>query len=98
MQLLAILVGTWMIVTGGWLMQQGWTQRRNSFVAWVIFIPGLISLITGIMAVFNVATGATAVSIMVGIQLFLAGIAMVVLAFVKRKIVNTVKDKAAELA
>src|SRR4029079_310499 len=51
MQLLAVLVGTWMIVTGGWLMQQGWTQRRNSFVAWVIFIPGLISLITGIMAV-----------------------------------------------
>jgi len=50
------------------------------------------------MAVFNVATGATAVSIIVGIQLFLAGIAMVVLAFVKRKIVNTVKDKAAELA
>jgi len=97
MQLLAILVGTWMIVTGGWLMQQGWMQRRNRSVAWVIFIPGLFSLITGLMAIFNTATGATAVSIIVGIQLLLAGIALVVLAFVKRKVVNIVKDKAAEL-
>ena len=97
MQLLATLVGIWMIVTGGWLMQQGWMQRRNRSVAWVIFIPGLFSLITGLMAIFNTATGATAVSIIVGIQLLLAGIALVVLAFVKRKVVNIVKDKAAEL-
>ena len=88
MQLLAILVGTWMIVTGGWLMQQGWSQRGKGFVFWVIFIPGLFSLITGLMAIFNTATGATAVSIIVGIQLLLAGIALVVLAFVKRKIVS----------
>jgi len=78
-------------------MQQGWMQRRNRSVAWVIFIPGLFSLITGLMAIFNTATGATAVSIIVGIQLLLAGIALVVLAFVKRKVVNIVKDKAAEL-
>ncbi|HEX5152977.1 MAG TPA: DUF308 domain-containing protein [Parafilimonas sp.] len=97
MQLLATLVGIWMIVTGGWLMQQGWSQRRNGFVFWVIFIPGLFSLITGLMAIFNKATGATAVSIIVGIQLLLAGIALVVLAFVKRKIVSMVNDKAAEL-
>jgi uncharacterized membrane protein HdeD (DUF308 family) len=96
MQLLAILVGTWMIVTGGWLMQQAWTQRRNAFVGWVVFIPGLFSLMTGIMAVFNVTTGAKAVSIIIGIQLLLAGIALVVLGFVKRKIVTIVKDKAAE--
>ena len=88
MQLLATLVGIWMIVTGGWLMQQGWSQRGKGFVFWVIFIPGLFSLITGLMAIFNTATGATAVSIIVGIQLLLAGIALVVLAFVKRKIVS----------
>ena len=96
-QLLATLVGIWMIVTGGWLIQQGWTQRRNGFVAWVILIPGLVSVLTGIMAIFNKATGAVAVSIIVGIQLLLAGIALTVLAFVKRKIVAAVKDQAAEL-
>jgi uncharacterized membrane protein HdeD (DUF308 family) len=97
-QLLSVLVGIWMIGTGGWLMQQGWTQRRNSFIAWVIFIPGLFSVITGVMAIFNKATGATAVSIIVGIQLLLAGIALVVLAFVKRKVVSIVKDKVAPLS
>jgi uncharacterized membrane protein HdeD (DUF308 family) len=96
-QLLSTLVGIWMIVTGGWLVQQGWTQRRNGFVAWVILVPGLVSVLTGIMAIFNRATGAVAVSIIVGIQLLLVGIALVVLAFVKRKIVGIVKDKAAEL-
>jgi uncharacterized membrane protein HdeD (DUF308 family) len=50
------------------------------------------------MAIFNKATGATAVSIIVGIQLLLAGIALVVLAFVKRKVVSIVKDKVAPLS
>jgi uncharacterized membrane protein HdeD (DUF308 family) len=63
-----------------------------------VFIPGLVSVITGIMAVFNRSTGATVVSIIVGIQLLLVGIALVVLAFVKRKIVSIVKIKTAELA
>ena len=94
MQLLAILVGTWMIVTGGWLMQQGWSQRNNNrTVAWIILIPGMFSIITGVMAIFNKATGATAVSIIFGIQLLLAGIALVVLGFVKRKIISLVEDK-----
>jgi uncharacterized membrane protein HdeD (DUF308 family) len=96
-QLLATLVGIWMVATGGWLVQQGWLQRRNGFVAWVILIPGLFSLIVGIMAIFRPATGETVVSIIVGIQLLLVGIALVVLAFLKRKIVSIVKDKAAEL-
>jgi uncharacterized membrane protein HdeD (DUF308 family) len=96
-QLLATLVGIWMIATGGWLVQQGWLQRRNGFVAWVILIPGLFSLIVGVMAIFNKTTGATVVSIIVGIQLLLVGIALVVLAFLKRKIIGIVKDKAAEL-
>jgi hypothetical protein len=86
-----------MIVTGGWLTQQGWLQRHNGFVAWVIFIPGLFSLITGLMAIFNKATEETVVSIIVSTQLLPAIIAMVVLAFVKRKIVSIVNDKAAEL-
>jgi uncharacterized membrane protein HdeD (DUF308 family) len=97
MQLLATLVGIWMIVTGGWLIQQGWTHRRRGFMAWVILIPGLFSLIIGVMAIFNTATGATAVSVILGIQLLLAGIALVVLAFLKRKVEGIVKDKATEL-
>lgn len=97
LQLLSMLVGLWMIGTGGWLMYQGWIQRHNGFLFWVIFIPGLFSLITGIMAVFNRATGATVVSIIVGIQLLLAGIALVVLAFVKRKVVSVLIDKKAQL-
>jgi uncharacterized membrane protein HdeD (DUF308 family) len=97
LQLLSVLVGIWMIGTGGWLMFQGWTQRHHGFLFWVIFIPGLFSVITGIMAIFNRATGAAAVSIIVGIQLLLAGIALVVLAFVKRKIVSVLNDKKAQL-
>jgi len=97
MQLLSVLVGIWMVVTGGWLIQQGWTQRHNRVVAWIIVIPGLFSVITGVMAIFNRATGATAVSIIVGVQLLLAGIALVVLAFVKRKVVGVLKDKVAQL-
>lgn len=94
MQLLSTLVGIWMVVTGGWLVHQGWLQRNNNrVVAWVILIPGMVSIITGVMAIFNKATGATAVSIIFGIQLLLAGIALVVLGFVKRKIISLVEDK-----
>ena len=53
MQLLATLVGLWMVVTGGWLLQQGWTQRSITPVAWVIIVPGLFSIIIGVMSIYN---------------------------------------------
>lgn len=97
MNLLTNLLGFWMILTGGWLMQQGWTSKHNSSIGWIVFIIGLLSVIAGLMVMFNIAAGAIAVSTLIGIQFLIAGIALIILSFVKKKIVSVVKDKAAEI-
>ena len=38
MQLITNLLGTWMIVTGAWLIYQGWQYRNRSALGRVIFL------------------------------------------------------------
>ena len=97
MDLLTNLLGLWMIITGGWLVQQGWTHKSNGSMGWIILIFGLLSLIVGLMVVFNIAAGAIAVSTIIGVQFLIAGIGLVILSFVKKKIVSVVKNKVADV-
>lgn len=95
MNLLTNLLALWMIITGGWLMQQGWTNKSNGAIGWIVLIIGLLSVIAGLMVMFNIAAGAIAVSTLIGIQFLIAGIALVILSFVKKKVVSVIEGKAA---
>ena len=95
MDLFTNLLGLWILITGGWLMQQGWAHKGNGPTGWIVLIIGLLSVIAGFMVMFNIAAGAIAISTLLGIQLFIAGIALVILSFVKKKVVAVIKGKVA---
>ena len=97
MDLLTNLLGVWMIMTGAWLAQQGWANRSNGSLGWITLILGLLSMIAGVLVIFNITAGAAALSTIVGLQLLFAGIALIALALIKKKVVGIVKDKITEV-
>jgi uncharacterized membrane protein HdeD (DUF308 family) len=97
MDLLTNLLGFWMILTGGWLMQQGWPHRGDGSSGWLMLIGGAISIIAGIIVMFNIIAGALAVSTILGIQLLLAGLALIAMSMAKKKVVGKIKDAVADI-
>jgi uncharacterized membrane protein HdeD (DUF308 family) len=97
MDLFTNLLGIWMIITGGWLIKHGWANKDNGASGWITVITGVVSIIVGLIVIFNIAAGAVAVSTLVGLQLLLAGIGLIILSLIKRKVVGKVKDAAANI-
>ncbi len=97
MTLITTLLGIWMIVTGIWLVRHGSKMASEALSKWMMIITGVLSVIAGIMVIFNLGAGAVALSTIIGLQLLLAGIALIVLALVKRKYSTAVKSKLQDL-
>jgi len=93
MKTLTVIFGLWMLVTGLLLVQSGWSLKsRNSF-GWIMVIAGVLSAVAAVMMVFNIGTGAVGISTLLGLQVLLTGIALVLLALVKKMVAGRIKDK-----
>ena len=93
MKTLTVIFGLWMLVTGLLLVQSGWSLKsRNSF-GWIMVIAGVLSAVAAVMMVFNIGTGAIGISTLLGLQVLLTGIALVLLALVKKMVAGRIKDK-----
>jgi len=53
--------------------------------------------VAGIMVIFNIGAGALGISILLGVQVLVAGIALIVLSLVKKTIRGAVRGKVEEL-
>lgn len=93
MKVITIIYGLWVLVTGFNLLHSGWSIKKDTVLGWVLILVGLFSIIAGVMMVFNINSGATGFATILGIQVILAGIALVILAFAKKIIVEKVKRK-----
>ena len=96
MKTLTIIFGIWMLVTGYNLFTSGWPRRQNGWMGWLLVIVGTLSAIAGIMMITNIGAGAIGVSTLLGFQVLLAGIALVLFAFVKKAVVNKVGERVEE--
>lgn len=97
MKILTVIFGLWMLVTGLHLTSSGWRIKNDHSLGWIMVIAGLISIVVAIMIIFNIGTGAVGISTLLGLQVLIAGIALVVLSFAKKAIMGNVKDKIGEL-
>ncbi len=93
MKTITVFFGIWMMITGYWLFKEGWAQRSEGGMAWLMVVIGLLSVISGIIIIFNLAAGALWISTILGLQTLIAGIGMVFLALGKRKLVHNVKSR-----
>jgi uncharacterized membrane protein HdeD (DUF308 family) len=82
-----------MLITGIWLSKSGWSLKDKSSLGWVLVIVGVFSIIAGIMMIFNVGVGATGISILLGLQVLLAGIAFVIFSFVKKNLAEKITER-----
>jgi len=90
MNLLTKLLGIWMIITGAWLATVGWSHHLQGSRGWLVMVGGLFSIFAGIIVIFDITSGAVAVSAIIGTQLVFAGIALIALALLKRRLMETV--------
>ncbi len=97
MKTITLLFGIWMLATGAMLAQWGWDAKKQTNLGWVMLITGVLSVVAGIMMMFNMGMAAVGISTLLGLQALLAGIGFIILAFVKRNVGNNVKGKIAEL-
>ncbi|ULQ57180.1 DUF308 domain-containing protein [Flavihumibacter rivuli] len=93
MKTVTLFFGAWMAMTGWMLASTGWELRSVSNSGWALLIIGVLSLIAGIMMFFNMGMAATGISTILGLQVLMAGIGMIILAFIKKSVVKTVKER-----
>jgi uncharacterized membrane protein HdeD (DUF308 family) len=93
MKTLTVIFGLWMLVTGLLLVQSGWSLKSRNLFGWIMVIAGVLSAVAAVMMVFNIGTGAVGISTLLGLQVLLTGIALVLLALVKKMVAGRIKDK-----
>ncbi|HLO79321.1 MAG TPA: DUF308 domain-containing protein [Chitinophagaceae bacterium] len=86
-----VLFGIMLLANGYHLVKNGWANKELGAQAWLVIIVGILSLICGLMSVFNIGIGAVTISVVLGYQFLLAGIALIALAFLKKRLVKNVR-------
>ena len=97
MKVVTIIFGVWVLMTGFSLLSTGWKIKSDSFIGWILLIVGILSLIAGLMMIFNIGSGAEGVATILGIQVTLTGVALILLSFVKKAVVGKVEDKIKDI-
>lgn len=97
MAFISLIFGAWMFVTGIRLVLSGWSLKDASGMGWIVLLAGIVSVVAGIMTMGNIGIGAIGVTTLLGIQVLLAGIALVILSFVKKAVVSAVRGKIESL-
>jgi uncharacterized membrane protein HdeD (DUF308 family) len=92
-----VLFGFLLLANGYHLVKNGWANREIGGQAWLVIIVGVLSLICGLMSVFNIGLGAITISVMLGYQILLGGIALIALAFLKKRVVKNLSSAVENL-
>jgi len=92
MKAITVIFGLWILVTGIVLLLEGIEHRKAGALGWIMLTGGILSIIAGVMIIFDMATGAVWISTLLGIQALIAGIGFLLLAFVKRGVVKKLRS------
>jgi uncharacterized membrane protein HdeD (DUF308 family) len=93
MKAITLLFGLLVAAVGVILISGSWNERKKWPLWWIIASIGAIALILGIKSIFDVYSGAQSISIIIGISVLLSGIGLVILSFLKKKILIVVDNK-----
>jgi uncharacterized membrane protein HdeD (DUF308 family) len=97
MKAITVIFGLWMLLTGLQLAHSGWSLRSRSALGWVMLSAGVLTAATAVTMIFNVRAGAVGIGTLFGLQVMLAGIALVLLSFAKKVLAEKLAAKRATL-
>jgi uncharacterized membrane protein HdeD (DUF308 family) len=83
---LTAIVG-WMVLSGSWNARKEWS------LWWIVALLGAFTLITGIKSIFDIYSGSESISNLIGFAVLLSGIGLIFFAFLKRNLVNNIKNR-----
>lgn len=86
MRAVTLILGVWMLVTGYNLLAYGWPRRTDGWISWLMVVIGLLSILIALLIIINPAAGASWFSLVLGAQVFLSGLALIFLAFIRKSI------------
>ena len=83
-RIIAILFGLWMLFLGLHFIEDGLVFKKHEPFRWITVIAGIMCLLAALLLIFNIGTG-IGVSLFIGVQVLLAGIALVIFSFVRKE-------------
>ena len=95
MKAITLLFGLWMLAGAVRFLAAGWSIKKEHSLGWLVILTGALSLIAAIMVMTDLGTAAFGISVLLGTQVLISGIALIILAFVKKKVANVVRSKIA---
>ena len=94
MKALTILFGVWLLIGGIHLIRSGLASRREtSSSGLLIIITGVLAMLVALATIFKIGTGAVTISLLLGLQVLLIGIAVVIFSIAKKMVVGKIKDR-----
>lgn len=92
MTLLIIFFGSWVAVTGIFLVRQGWELKNQNGFGWVVLILGALAAVAGIMMAFNLHKGVIGISLFLGLQAIMLGVDFIFISLLKRGVVKRIRQ------
>ena len=92
MRAVTIVFGGWMLLAGLAVFYSGWKARKKYSLGWGAVIAGLLGALGGLGMILNMSSGAVGISSLLGISVLLTGIAIILLAMVKKAVLRLQKD------
>lgn len=91
-RIMSMLFGVAFAMIGAMLLYDAWRAQKHWSSWWIAGMLGLGAVVIGIASIFRTSSGASAISLFLGISTMSSGIGLIILAFVKRNIVHAIKN------
>jgi uncharacterized membrane protein HdeD (DUF308 family) len=96
-RIVEILFGLWMVFLGLHFIEDGLVFKKHQPFRWATVIAGALCIIAAVVLIFDLGTG-IGVSLFIGVQILLAGIALVIVSFARKELVNKIMDRARHMS
>ena len=86
-RMITILFGLWMVFLGLHFIESGLIFKKHQPFRWTTVVAGLICIFAAVVLIFNLGTG-VGVSLFIGVQMLLGGIALIIISFARKEMAN----------
>ena len=88
-RIIELLFGLWMVFLGLHFIEQGIVFMKHQSFRWITVIAGLLCIFAAVVLIFDLGTG-IGVSLFIGVQILLSGIALIFISFARKEVANRI--------
>ena len=91
-RIVEILFGLWMVFLGLHFIEDGLVFKKHQPFRWITVIAGVLCIIASAGLIFDLGTG-IGVSLFIGVQILLSGIALIFISFARKEMASRIMDR-----